>query len=740
MKRCLLVAAFLLGVHCCIGLASADYVVIKIDLNQILHPPQAAPAPGPGVIPPNPSTVPPPTYYPPAKGAPGKGGKGVGGKGVGGIPKQPVQPQPNPPVQPQPYPPTQPGGAGQPGTAQPAPVSTEPPMYVYAYLELKSAQQPIPIIKGSPIQSKMVTFDYKFGDQKMKLWVRDQDLFNVPAAPISKEFTAKYDKAQKELKASPDDGKKEELVIVAKWALRRGMLPEFEKCINLLKTYDAKHPVVVAVDRTRELLNQPPKTDDPAAQTLMQELGSQGYQKYVRKPPVAKKNEQKKEPKIKIDHYTLLTNMSMTDNDEALEKKLDRLEDVYTTFFYWFAVNEQPRTPPPYRLVVAVVDTPLKNPGDFIAKHKAFGSLPMVGSGFTAQRDNVIIMASRRTDPIYEELQRYNEAQWVINETNMDDLLTKVTDLQLSKFNPNTRQKLGTNLKDLPVLQALALCQKAMDEENDVVTLSHEGMRQLIAATGLLPRNMMTAEWTRFGLASFFEVPPEAIYPTMAGPNWAHLTNFKLMIREKKLDVKDARELFLKTIADDYLQHAYSAVKQALAAKEDRAGWTAQAEHELEWARATAWSVMYYLAGERDKDLQRSVRHKNLQRYFDEINSLPRDSAFDARVLVHAFCKAFDLIKADPANPARQIVDDAKLDKMAEDWFTTMEKLRLPVPEYEKFVDVLKHPGATQQPPAVTTQPGYGQPGQPPYPGVQPQPGIPQPGVPPKLPAKKGKG
>jgi hypothetical protein len=365
----------------------------------------------------------------------------------------------------------------------------------------------------------------------------------------------------------------------------------------------------------------------------------------------------------------------------------------------------------------------------------------MVGSGFTSQRDNVIIMASRRTDPVYEELQRYNEAQWVIHDTNMDDLLTKVTDLQLSKMPGNARQNLGKNIKDVPVLQALALCQKAMDEENDVVTLSHEGMRQLIAATGLLPRNMLTAEWARFGLASFFEVPPEAIYPSMAGPNWAHLTNFKLFVRENKLDVKDARGLFLNTIIDDYLQHAYSSVRQAAMAKDDRAGLTAKAEQELEWARATAWSVMYYLAGEREKDLQRATRHKNLQRYFDEINSLPRDCDFDATVLLKAFCKAFDLTVPDPANPGGLLVDQVKFDSMAKDWFTTMENLRLPVAEYEKFVDIMKHPGAKQStvtPPAVG---GSVQPGQPPYPGVQPgQPGIPQPGVPPqKLPGKKGK-
>ena len=66
--------------------------------------------------------------------------------------------------------------------------------------------------------------------------------------------------------------------------------------------------------------------------------------------------------------------------------------------------------------------------------------------------------------------------------------------------------------EDYVLLQSLAMCQRSMHDENEMLTLSHHAARQLIAATGILPRNIVTADWARNGLASLFEVPPQSFY------------------------------------------------------------------------------------------------------------------------------------------------------------------------------------------------------------------------------------
>src|SRR5207245_5433448 len=142
----------------------------------------------------------------------------------------------------------------------------------------------------------------------------------------------------------------------------------------------------------------------------------------------------------------------------------------------------------------------------------------------------------------------------------------------------------------LPVMQTLALCQRAMEEENDLLTMSHEGVRQLMATTGMLPRNVATAEWARFGLASFFEVPHFGFYPSTGGPNWEHLVNFKALAALKKVEQKDATAILLKVITDEYFRKAYDNLKKAEDAKEDRLILTLKHEEEQERARSTDWS------------------------------------------------------------------------------------------------------------------------------------------------------
>jgi hypothetical protein len=688
MKRCLLAAAILMVFG--VGIASADYVIIKVDLNRYLSimqqikggegGKQPGMPGGPGVG--RPEGAQPPGGGPGQPGFPGAGQPGFPGAGQPGFPGggQPGVPGPGPR-----------GEGGQP-QIQPHPASGTPPMYVYAYLEVKT--KPKFHAANNVIPYNVWEFDQRIGGQKMNLWIPERAITYVVAAPVAKRFEEKF---KAELKEGDNDSKKKKLLVLAEWALQRGLIPEFNTVIDELEKVDPKHSVVAAVKKTRKDLKEPPKNNDPAAQSLTEELKKEEYRTLV--------SDQ--------GHYALLTNFkSSSVNDAELKRKLSKLEDVYSTFFYWFALKGQPRTLPSNRLVVVLIDTPHNNSKDFDSKHAVFNFAPLVGSGFIAQRDNVVILASRRVDDVFSTLMSNNIDSWNNHKTSMNELLTNLAQV----FKQPRFQQIASKL---PVMQTLALCQKAMDDENDLATLSHAGVRQLIAVTGTLPRNVATAEWARFGLASFFEVPQQSFYPSTGGPNWTHLVNFKSLRGAKKLESKDAKEILLKVVTDDYFRHAYGMVKTSQLNKEERAAFKHKAEDALELARATSWSLTYYL-----------MRNKSdlLERYFGEIANLPRDIDFDSKVLKECFYRAFGLLMQDPDNPQRQIVNVEKLDAMATAWFSSMEATVLDLPEVEQMA-IKSHVAELAlraQEPSATGQPGTGmQPGPGGYPGPG---GVPGPG------------
>src|SRR5438132_799386 len=57
------------------------------------------------------------------------------------------------------------------------------------------------------------------------------------------------------------------------------------------------------------------------------------------------------------------------------------------------------------------------------------------------------------------------------------------------------------NPANIAILQTLALVQKILEEESERTTITHEGTRQLLAASGVLPRSVQAPDWVQYGLA-----------------------------------------------------------------------------------------------------------------------------------------------------------------------------------------------------------------------------------------------
>jgi len=679
MKRFLLAAALVVG--CNLGIAGADYIIIKIDLNKLpsenTQPnmqPGASGGPGKGF-----GDSGSPGSGSPGIGAPGMGvkGKGKGKGGAGGLKGGGVQGGGIQGGGSQGSGSGLPGGvsgggssggfpgggsSGFPGGGQSGsssgsspgmqPENEYPPMYVYACIEVKTKPVVIPASQAAP---SFFRINHKLGKQVL---IPNPNMphpqFPMPFIQVlyyegSSIGTKFY---QKRNEVIPKDGKtndvestKRNILILAEWALQRGMIKEFNETIDELKKFDAKHPVVAAVEKVRADLKRLPKTDDPAAKGLIDDLRREDYQLMVSEG----------------GHYTLMTNIKLPGRAEEVRTKLEKLESIHSTFFYWFALKGQPRPMPTSRLVVVLVDTPSNNAKEFDTKHSLYNNVPLVGGGFTAQRENVVFASTRRLDEAFTQLLYNNQMMLNAKSLSMNALLN---DAEMSKKHP-----------EVSLIQTLAFVQRVMDEENENVTLSHEGIRQLVAATGLLPRNVATAEWARFGLASFFEMPHQAIYPSTGGPNWDQLIAFKYLQKANKIAPKNAKEILLKTVTDEYFRQAFVTLAEWQVNKDDRETLKEKSNEELELARATSWALMYYL-----------VRNKSdqLGRYFQEINNLPRDLDYDAKVLKDCFYRAFGLLMVDPENPSRQMVDIGKLDTLAASWFSTIESTRLDLPKFEE--------------------------------------------------------
>src|SRR5207244_97163 len=103
-------------------------------------------------------------------------------------------------------------------------------------------------------------------------------------------------------------------------------------------------------------------------------------------------------------------------------------------------------------------------------------------------------------------------------------------------------------------LQTLVLVEKAAQTEAERATISHAATRQLLFATGLLPRHVDVPEWIQYGLSSFFETPAGAFYPGVGLPSWTNLLKFKYYNAKKRL--RPSGDVLLRVVADKYFRTA----------------------------------------------------------------------------------------------------------------------------------------------------------------------------------------
>ena len=446
----------------------------------------------------------------------------------------------------------------------------------------------------------------------------------------------KFEARKRQIKRN-DPNRAEQLLALADWSLTHGLLDQVPKLMDEVAKLDPKQPAVAAFQKVHGDLERGASQADAAA-SWRQRLGD------------FKKKESK--------HYTLLYDVP---TDTQAQSFLDELERNYRGFFYWFALRGTILPLPDHRLVAVLVDSPEA----FEHQHKdIFDDPVMVADGFYSPRDNLAVFSVKRLDEGYDALSQMTKNIWDLTHLSEDELL-KGKGLKLGPIYFNESAK----------AQTLTLVRKAMEEDGERATVTHEGTRQLISAIGLMPRSVEPPQWIDFGMASFFETPKGSYWPGTGAPNMTYLLNFKLWDYKKQLD-KDPVEA-LKAVVTDRNFHKIKDSKNK--------------ENTEAKARTMAWALVYFLAHK---------KRDGLLRYYEELAKQPRDLDLDEDVLLGCFARAFGLV--DPKKPNE--VDANELNKLALSWYKFIKDTPLEIQE------VLTEALAAQKKKGRNTVPVYGSP------------------------------
>jgi hypothetical protein len=432
-------------------------------------------------------------------------------------------------------------------------------------------------------------------EKNSKAFVPKEDIQFVQFDSERKRFQDK--------KAEFDAGGKRtaEYLELAKFALQRGLNSEFVATMQELVAKQPNDKIAQAFDAVHKKLQVYPTSVDPSAQGFLRSIATGSLN----------------EVRLTKSHYTVYSNLRSS--DPALKKRLEHLERTYVAFFYWFALQGKVIEPPNYRLAVVLGLEP--DSRVFVQKHFSYTDRLPVDSGFLIRQENVMFLNAKPISEKFRILEKNNAADWNRLKTNYKSML-----------NGDDPPEFGDPL-DIPKLQTRTLIQKVLEMENEAAITTHEAVRQLLAATGLLPRNVAAGEWVRYGIASFFETPREAFFPGTTLPSWTNLIEFQVQFcRDESTfeqSLQQADLILLRVVCDDYFRQAQHAFETADSAKKFE-----KAREKLRLAQATAWGLTYYLMNNRPNQVLA---------YLDELKKLPRDVEFDTPVLSGCFARAFQM-------------------------------------------------------------------------------------------------
>ncbi len=711
LQRMLLLLAMLLGA----STAHADYVIVRINVNQMNFIPMAPPGFAGGVPGANVGAIPganvgglpganvggvpgallgglPGNIAGGALGTPAAAFIGLfpgGGIGFGGVQPQPGEPNPMP--------------GGLPG------IMAEDPnaKYITAVLEMRNYSKPVPTPFGLVFK-----YDHEWGTNN---W-----LLLSPLAPMfvgqfeAKTFWAELNPELSKAKAAKNV---DDLLHLARRCIAHGKLSTFHRVMEDVVKLDPRHLNVKNYLKVQRDLAKAPTAEDPAQRELIDRWREDKYRTHTSKK----------------GRYRIYAQIVGSDRatEKNIETRLAMFDDVLETFYYFFAAQrDNTMLPAMPKYILPVLLTGSKT--ELANRRLHWGNEPMTTEGFTPRRDNVIIMPAkvRENDAIFMDFERIlDEKIRSANEQFAEfGIRVTMTKENLLSGKINESKEAGRAAAFIAIAQtAVALWySQILEAERHAVT--HEGVRQLLTASNMFPRNVQTPDWLVVGLATLLETPAGAVHSTIGTPSWTHLVNFKHYRNAKVLE--NPSQVMQAVVSDKYFHEARRLAKLADGSPNEKSIIAARESWEL--ASSTSWALVYYLS--------QSNRLDHFFKYGKELDKLPRDLDLSSAIMEGCLAKAFDI--ADARDPRR--INRTRFDALAANWFDVMQGANLAHPKLQGHFERMRAMRAgTTIPGGVISMPAPGgvvPPNPaivPPVPGQPVNPGGP---APPRVPAPPGSG
>jgi len=243
------------------------------------------------------------------------------------------------------------------------------------------------------------------------------------------------------------------------------------------------------------------------------------------------------------------------------------LEENFKGFFLWHATRGITLPIPDAPLMVVLPKT-----GRELIRlaHALDAPARLPADGFYSVEHDLLFLSPDRLDEIGQTFTRQSQQIYQAGVGRQTLLRGDGPKLHINGFND------GKKPEDVARMQTLALVDRLVEDEATMATISREGSRQLLYATGRLPRFVELPEWLSNGAVNFFTRPKEPAFITDAEgkahvavamttgyglPNYTLQRYFKDFLEKKELHPD--RSALLKNILTDAYFHGLRDSKDA---------------------------------------------------------------------------------------------------------------------------------------------------------------------------------
>jgi hypothetical protein len=198
---------------------------------------------------------------------------------------------------------------------------------------------------------------------------------------------------------------------------------------------------------------------------------------------------------------------------DEVTRRGKQLNDNLTAFYLWHAARgvELPLPEKPLLVVLAKAGQSMR------PLQHALDGLPAQTDAFFAPEHNVLVLSPEPLDDVAQTFLRQNQQLF-----NKGYSRTALLNRQIPKLD-STGEK-GSPPEEVARANTLALIEKLMLNDSEVAAISHEGTRQLMFATGVLPRHVTLPNWLSIGAANAFTRPRGPAFITQGEDDKPYMT------------------------------------------------------------------------------------------------------------------------------------------------------------------------------------------------------------------------